>query len=290
MTSRAMRIDAHQHYWSVAYDDYGWLQPTAALRPIHRDFAPHDLRPWLDRAGIDATVLVQAAPSEAETQRLLGCAAQPASRVAGVVGWCDLLQPRAPERIEQLARESPLLKGLRPMLQDLPDPRWVLQPQLRPALRAMVDHGLVFDALVKGDAQLQALCEFAPAHPALTIVLDHAGKPPIATGPIDRWAAAIALLAQLPNVWCKLSGLITEAGADWSAARLQPWVDVLVDRFGPRRLIWGSDWPVLNLAGDYAAWWQASEQLLRTLAAAERDAVFGLNAVRCYRLPAPPTR
>lgn len=236
MKTPAMRIDAHQHYWSIAYDDYGWLQPNAALRPIHRDFAPNDLKPWLNGAGIDATVLVQAAPSEAETRRLLRCAAEPASRVAGVVGWCDLLHPRAPQRIEQLARESPLLRGLRPMLQDVPDPRWVLQPKLQPALRAMVACGLILDALVKGDAQLQALCEFAPAHPSLTIVLDHAGKPPIATGPMDRWGAAIARLADMPNVWCKLSGLVTEAGQDWSAARLQPWVDVLLRHFGPQRL------------------------------------------------------
>jgi L-fuconolactonase len=176
------------------------------------------------------------------------------------------------------------------MLQDLSDPRWMLQPALQPALDAMGTHGLVFDALVKGQPQLQALCEFVAAQPALTIVLDHAGKPPIASGALDDWAAIVAELAGAPDVWCKLSGLVTEAGPHWGVANLQPWVDVLLACFGPQRVIWGSDWPVLTLAADYGAWLGASEQVLRGLTPSERDAVFGLNAMRCYGLNAPPSR
>jgi len=289
MTTRAPRIDAHQHYWSLAHGDYGWLQPTPALHAIYRDFDPRDLHPLLDAAGIDATVLVQAAPSHDETHRLLALASLPAHRVAGVVGWCDLLHAQAPQRIERLAQHE-RLKGLRPMLQDLPDPRWVLQPALRPALHAMAAHGLVFDALVKGGAQLRALCEFVATQPALTIVLDHAGKPPIASGALEDWAATVGELARAPNARYKLSGLVTEAATHWRVDQLQPWVDVLLERFGPQRLIWGSDWPVLTLAADYAAWVQASDQLLQRLAAPERDAIFGLNAMRCYRLSVPPLR
>jgi L-fuconolactonase len=281
--ARAPRIDAHQHYWSVAHRDYGWLQPTPELRPIYRDFGPADLHPHLDAAGIDATVLVQAAPSEAETWRLLQLAAAPGSRVAGVVGWCDLLDADAPQRIAQLAAQ-PLLKGLRPMLQDLDDPRWILQRALQPALQAMVRHGLVFDALVKGAAQLDALCEFAAEHGALRIVLDHGAKPPLACGDLAAWRAGISRLARAPNVYCKLSGLVTEAGAGWRVAGLRDGVEHLLAEFGAPRLLWGSDWPVLNLAADYHAWWRASGELLGSLNAAQREQVFGRNAVQCYGL------
>ena len=283
MTAAALRIDAHQHYWSVAHSDYGWLQPVPALAPIYRDFGPRDLHPCLDAAGIDATVLVQAAPSEAETGRLLELASAPDSRVAGVVGWCEWLRPDAPQRIQRLAAQ-PLLKGLRPMLQDLDDARWMLQAGLQPALQQMVRHGLVFDALIKGSAQLDALCEFAALHRMLTIVLDHGAKPPIAEGARAAWTAGISRLARCSNVWCKLSGLVTEAGAGWTAESLRPWVDHLLAEFGPQRLLWGSDWPVLNLAGSYARWWQASAELLQPLSATQRDQVLGANAVRCYRL------
>ena len=287
MSTPVPRIDAHQHYWSLAHRDYGWLQPSPALRAIYRDFGPADLHPHLAAAGIDATVLVQAAPSEAETWRLLRLAAAPGSRVAGVVGWCDLLDADAPQRIALLAAQ-PLLKGLRPMLQDLDDPRWMLQPALQPALQAMQRHGLVFDALVKGAAQLDALCEFAAERGALRIVLDHGAKPPIAGGDLAEWRAGIARLARSGNVCCKLSGLITEAGVDWGVEDLRPCVQHLLTEFGARRLLWGSDWPVLSLAADYGAWWRTSGALLADLSAAQRDQVFGLNAARCYGLQIEP--
>jgi L-fuconolactonase len=281
--ARAPRIDAHQHYWSLAHRDYGWLQPTPELRPIYRDFGLADLQPHLDAAGIDATVLVQAAPSEAETWRLLQLAAAPGSRVAGVVGWCDLLHVDAPQSIARLAAQ-PLLKGLRPMLQDLDDARWMLQDALQPALRAMVRHGLVFDALVKGPAQLDALCDFAAAHGTLRIVLDHGAKPPLGGGDLAAWRADISRLARSENVCCKLSGLVTEASADWCVEDLRPCVEHLLAEFGAPRLLWGSDWPVLKLASDYGLWWRASNELLRHLSAAQREQIFGRNAMQCYGL------
>jgi L-fuconolactonase len=276
----ALHIDAHQHYWSLAHHDYGWLEDTPALRPIYRDFGPADLAPLLDGAGVDATVLVQAAPSEAETWRLLALAAQPGSRVRAVVGWTDLAAPDAPARIRRLAQET-LLKGLRPMLQDIAEPDWILGPALRPAIQAMTDAGLRLDLLVKPH-QLEAALAFARAHPMLPMVIDHAAKPDIAGGAFQPWASWIARFAAETSVHCKLSGLATEAGPGWDVHRLQPWVEHLLRHFGPARLMWGSDWPVLNLAGGYLQWHAVSDQLLAALSAADRACIQGANAAEFY--------
>lgn len=275
-----LRIDAHQHYWFIAHRDYGWLADTPALHPIYRDFGPEDLAPLLERAGLDGTVLVQAAPSEAETWRLLALAAQPASRVRAVVGWTDLAAPDAPARIRRLAQE-PLLKGLRPMLQDIADPAWILEPGLQPAIEAMTEAGLCLDLLIKPH-QLEAALAFARTHPSLRMVIDHAAKPHIAYRAFEPWATQMARFAAETQVCCKLSGLATEAGAGWDAARLRPYVDHLLQHFGPARLMWGSDWPVLNLAGDYLQWHAVSDELLGALSEAERAGIRGANAAAFY--------
>ena len=274
------RIDAHQHYWSLTHRDYGWLADTPALHPIYRDFGPEDLAPLLDQAGIDGTVLVQAAPSEAETWRLLALAGQPRSRVRAVVGWTDLAAPHAPARIRRLAQE-PLLKGLRPMLQDIPDPAWILDARLQPAIDTLAELGLCLDLLIKPH-QLDAALAFARARPSLRMVIDHAAKPAIAHRAFEPWAAQMARFAAETPVCCKLSGLATEAGAGWDAAVLRPYVDHLLQHFGPERLMWGSDWPVLNLAGDYLQWHAVSDQLLVALSAADRARVRGANAAEFY--------
>ena len=253
---------------------------TPALRPIYRDFGPAELAPLLDRAGIDGTVLVQAAPSEAETWRLLTLAAQPASRVRAVVGWTDLAAPDAPARICRLAQE-PLLKGLRPMLQDIHDPEWILQPRLLPAIEAMTDTGLRLDLLIRPH-QLEAALAFARAHPQLPMVIDHAAKPDIAGRSFEPWATCMARFAGQTQVRCKLSGLATEAGPGWNAASLRPYADHLLRHFGPARLLWGSDWPVLNLAGDYLRWDAVTSQLLEGLSAGEEAGVRGGNAAAFY--------
>jgi len=275
-----LRIDAHQHYWSLAHRDYGWLEDTTALHPIYRDFGPEDLAPLLDSAGIDATVLVQAAPSEAETWRLLALATQPASRVRAVVGWADLAAPDAPARIHRLAQE-PLLKGLRPMLQDIPDPAWILDARLRPAIDTMAELGLRLDLLIKPQ-QLDAALAFARAHPSLRMVIDHAAKPVIAQSAFEPWATQMARFAAETPVCCKLSGLATEAGAGWDASVLRPYVDHLLRHFGPERLMWGSDWPVLNLAGDYLQWHAVADQSLAALSATDQARIRGANAAAFY--------
>lgn len=272
-----MRIDAHQHFWRTARADYGWLTPASG--PLWRDFMPEDLAPLLARHGIDRTILVQAAPTEAETLFLLEVAAR-SDLVAGVVGWTDLRAADAEARIGQLAG-LPKLRGLRPMVQDIADDGWIARPDLAPALAAMARHGLVFDALVL-PRHLAPLLAMVERHPELTVVIDHGAKPAIAAGALGPWRAEMALLAARPNTTCKLSGLVTEAGPGWSIADLRPVVDHLLSTFGPARLIWGSDWPVVTLAASYDRWHETARELCAPLSASERDAIFGGNAARIY--------
>ena len=272
-----MRIDAHHHLWTLARGDYGWLTP--ALAPIYRDFGLADLAPHLAAAGIEGTILVQAAATEAETMFLLDIA-ESSDVVRGVVGWTDFDAADAAARIDALAARS-LLVGLRPMVQDIADDDWLLGPALAPLLTAMARNGLVFDALVL-PRHLPRLLQIVGRHPDLTFVLDHCGKPRLATGEIATWQRDIALLAQHPNIVCKVSGLVTEAALDWKIADLRQAVDHVVACFGPQRLLWGSDWPVVDLAGGYAGWFAAAETLLADLSPREKAAIFGGNAARIY--------
>lgn len=272
-----MKIDAHQHYWRIARGDYGWLTP--ALAPIYRDFGPDDLVPSLRKHGIAATILVQAAPTQAETAYLLDlAAAQPT--VAGVVGWTDLAAADAPAQIEALA-ENPLLVALRPMLHDLPDDRWLLQPALAPSLAAMQSANLIFDALIK-PRHIPVIDTVAMRNPGLRIIVDHGAKPDIGARRLDPWKSAMTKLARHSNISVKMSGLVTEARPDWAFGDLVPFVRHLLETFGADRMVWGSDWPVLLLAGDYDRWRATSENLLAHLAASDREAIFGGNAARIY--------
>ena len=272
-----MRIDAHQHFWQLAARAGGW--PPPSLAAIYRDFAPDDLAPLLAEHGVAGTVLVQSLPSEADTDWLLALAER-AGFIRAVVGWTDLLAPDAPGAIARLASNTKL-KGLRPMLQDLDDEQWIANPALAPGLRAMAEHGLRFDALVL-PRHLPALLQCARDYPALSIVIDHAAKPPIADASFGRWREDMAQLAALPNVHCKLSGMVTEAKQDWNVDDLRPYVSHVLEVFGAQRVIWGSDWPVVDLAGGYGAWLAASETLLAHLGQQDRNDIFGLNACRFY--------
>ncbi len=272
-----MRIDAHQHCWQLAARAGSW--PPPSLAAIYRDFAPEDLAPLLAEHGVTGTVLVQSLPSEADTDWLLALAER-AGFIRAVVGWTDLLAPDAPAAIARLASNRKL-KGLRPMLQDIDDERWIANPALAPALNAMVEHGLRLDALVL-PRHLPALLQCARDYPLLAIVIDHAAKPPIADAAFGDWREQMAQLAALPNVHCKLSGLVTEAKPDWSVDDLRPYVSHVLEVFGAQRVIWGSDWPVVDLAGGYGAWLAASESLLAHLGQQDRNDIFGLNACRFY--------
>ena len=281
------RIDAHQHYWQIG--DRAGCWPPPELNAIHRDFGPADLAPELDAARISGTVLVQSLPTENDTRFLLDLAARTPT-VCAVVGWVDMKAADAATKIAAFAAH-PKARGLRPMLQDLPDDAWIDDRILDGAVAAMIDHDLRFDALVT-PRHLDALYEFARRYPDLRIVVDHGAKPHIATKEVEPWLSAMTRLALLPNVHCKLSGLWTEAGgvADEDALRssVRPYVRAVTELFGARRLMWGSDWPVLRLAsgsGGYGAWLAACEDdCTRFLGADAVPAVFGGNAYMFYRV------
>lgn len=272
-----MMIDAHQHFWQLSRGDYGWLTPEAGL--IYRDFGPDDLRPILAQHRIARTILVQAAPTIGETEFMLDLAAR-TPFVAGVVGWVDFTAADARDRIEALA-QNPLLVGLRPMVQDISDDDWLLRDDLAPAIAAMIAHDLVFDALVLV-CHLPRLARFVERYPDLRVVIDHGAKPHIRDRGFAPWQQAIAPLAANPRVVCKLSGLVTEASADWTADDVRPYCDELLRLFGPERLLWGSDWPVVNLAGGYDRWREVAWASLAGLTSTERDAVLGGNAEKLY--------
>ena len=277
-----IRVDAHHHVWRLARGDYGWLQPTLRLAPIYRDFAVDDVRPLLAAAGIDATVLVQAAPTIAETRYLFDVAAASRGLVRGVVGWVDLAAPDATTALSALAA-NPLLKGIRPMLHDLDDPAWILRPDVAPALSALPELGLRFDALVK-PRELKPLLAMLERHHDLAVVVDHCAKPDIAAGAWQPWADDLATIAANSAACCKLSGLVTEAGDSHTTDMLRRYVDHVVECFGSERVLWGSDWPVVTLAASYAAWSGAADALLAGLSETDRAAIRGGNAQRFYGL------
>lgn len=275
-----MRLDTHQHFWELANSFTLW--PTPDLKAIHRDYRPDDLRSHLAGARIDGTILVQAAPSVEETEYCLELA-QEFDFVKGVVGWIDFEAADVVDQLGWLA-SNPYLKGLRPMVQSIDETNWLLKPEFAPAFDAMLEWGLVLEGLVLPH-QLAQLDSLARRYPDLLIVLNHAGKPPIASrhhGQSDEWYHAIAILAENRNVHCKLSGLWTEANGNTSTDFVRPWVTHLLGTFGPGRLIWGSDWPVLELAGTYGDWLSQSEALLSHLSQTERAAIFGGNGKQVY--------
>jgi len=276
-----MRIDSHQHFWRLSRGDYGWLTPELGI--IYRDFAPDDLRPILQRHKIDATIIVQAAPTISETEFMLDIARR-ADFVKGVVGWADFEAKDAPDVIGRLSARDHLV-GLRPMIQDIPDPDWMLRPGLEPAIAEMERGHLRFDALLK-PPHLAPFQKFLRKYPNLPIVVDHGAKPEIRSDGFAAWAPAMREIARDERVFCKISGLITEAKSDWKIDDLRSYIDHLVASFGASRLMWGSDWPVANLAGGYDRWMEASVACLAALSGDERAAIFGGTAARFYGVPA----
>ncbi|WP_420136608.1 amidohydrolase family protein [Sphingomonas sp.] len=268
-------IDAHQHFWSLETPGHEW--PTDAEARIHRDFGPPDLAAAATGLPLEATVLVQSQPTNADTDWMLTLADR-TPLIAAVVGWVDLAAAEAPNRISALAAH-PKLRGLRPMLQSIKETDWLLRPELAPGLAALCDHGLCLDALVQ-PRHLPMLDHFAERWPDLPIVIDHAAKPYAAAGTLDPWRADIAALAER-GLWCKLSGLRTEQAQGQAAELLQPYVDHLVSCFG-ERLMWGSDWPVLLLSGDTYPQWVETAVRLSGLSGAARERLFAGAAADFY--------
>lgn len=268
-------IDAHQHIWKLGQNGCTW--PTEEEASIHRDYGLDDFRRKALPHGVRATVLVQSQEDDRDTDWLLDVAAND-DLIGGVVGWTDLAAPAAPRRIAELARK-PKLVGLRPMVQHR-DADWYDDPALAAGYRAMAINVLALDALVRV-RHLPALDRVAGRYPELHIVIDHAAKPEVGRpGGFDRWHSAIAPLAERANVYCKLSGLLTECGTTPAEATV-PYAEAVLSLFGPDRVMWGSDWPVLELVSRYGEWLGMAKQLVPEPAHA---AVFGGTAARFYGL------
>lgn len=273
------RIDAHVHLWDPARGDYGWLTPD--VPKLYRRFGHTDVKPLLDAGNVQGVVLIQAAPSVAETQYLLAIA-DSVPWILGVVGWVDFDAADAIDTISKLAR-NPKLVGIRPMLQDIADPNWILHPRRTLVLEAIQRQQLVFDALVR-TVHLDAIAQLAASHPQLNIVVDHAAKPSIGSRRDTSWVTGMQRISQYPNVACKLSGLLTELVPGTATERIDGFATLLLSTFAPHRVIWGSDWPVLTTAGTYAEWLGLSQRCLSRLEPDDFHSVMAGNAIRTYRL------
>ncbi len=279
-----MTVDAHVHIWDITggkfHVEYGWLTNTSDV--LYRTYTLDDLEPQLAEFDVGALVLVQAADSLAETRALLD-AAERAPRPAAVVGWLPLEDPA--RTAAELERRHPNLVGVRHLIHNDPDPKWLLRPEVSESLSLLADAGLVFDAVAERPDLVALLPEVAARHPSLTLVLDHLGKPPIAEQGWQPWADLLAEVAALPNVVAKLSGLATVSTPGFTAADWQPYVDHALSLFGPERVLAGGDWPFTLTAASYRTVWQTTLDTLTALSAAERAAVLVDTARRIYQLP-----
>jgi L-fuconolactonase len=274
-----MVIDAHQHFWNLETGHYPWLTEEAG--PIYRTFAPEELIPQLSAAGVERTVLVQAADSYEDTDAMLA-QADAYDFVGAVVGWVPLNRPgEAAEAIERY-RRHPRFAGVRHLIHDDPDPDWVVQDSVVEGLGLLADAGLTFDVVSVLPRHLEHVPVLAERIPGLRMVIDHLSKPPIKEKGWEPWASLIARAAEHPNVHAKVSGLNTAADAGtWTAEDLRPYVEHAIEVFGPERLMFGSDWPVAILAGDYAKVWAETGKLLPADA---RAAILGGTAARFYQI------
>jgi len=282
-------VDAHHHLLDPARTEYPWLTPDHAA--IDRRFGPEDLAPELAAAGIDRTILVQTVSSLDETREFLSTALT-VRFIAGVVGWVDLTDPAASEVIRGF-RAGPGgggLVGIRHQVHDEPDPDWLSRPDVRRGLQAVEAAGLAYDLLIRS-RELPSALAVARERPGLRCVIDHLAKPPIRSGATEPWASLLRPFGELPNVWCKLSGLVTEAEpVTWRVDDLARFVDIALGIFGPTRLMFGSDWPACLLAASYGEVVSTARELTADLSSAERDAIFGGAAERAYGLSVAPDR
>lgn len=272
-------VDSHQHFWRLERGDYDWLGPELIL--LYRDFEPEQLQAELATSPVRQTIVVQAAATVAETVYLLQLAEQKPF-IEGVVGWIDMESTGAVDTLRRLAENS-YFKGIRPMIQDIDDPQWMLKPQLAPVFEALISQGLSFDALVK-PRHLPNLATLMARYPGLDTVIDHGAKPDIAGQGFEPWAGQMAEIATNSSVYCKLSGLLAEAGDGAGIDELAPYMQHLLECFGAERLMWGSDWPVLNQVCNYANWLAITEEFLHPCNAEEKTRIMAGSATQFYRL------
>ncbi|MCL4187574.1 MAG: amidohydrolase family protein [Rhodobacteraceae bacterium] len=277
-----MQIDAHQHYWHPARGDYDWMPKDDPV--LARPYGPADLAPHLAAHGIGGTVLVQAAATVGETEYMLGIA-DATEHVKAVVGWIDFERPDQRATLARLARH-PKFRGVRPMIQDIPDDGWMLREDVQWGFRAVAELGLSFDALGFPRHLANFLTIFR-RHPDLRVVVDHCMKPQIRHhGPeaFAAWAEGMARIAGETGAFCKFSALVTEASPGWTVDDLAPYAEHVLAVFGPERVMWGSDWPVCRLRAEYGVWRAAAEALTAVLSPVSRARVFGGTAAAFYRL------
>lgn len=275
-------VDAHQHFWNPGQVEYSWLTPD--LGPIYRVFDETELEPQLAAAGVDRTVLVQSADNVADTDAMFAVADR-WPRVAGIVGWVPLDRPD--QALDQIDRRSqdPRFVGVRHLIHTEADPDWVIRDEVRPGLALLAQRGLSFDVVAVLPRHLELVPVLAERHPDLRLVIDHLAKPPIADAGWEPWAGLLARAASYPNVFAKISGLNTAANPEtWTASDLRPYVEHALGLFGPERLMYGGDWPIAILAGDYAQVWRETNVLLQQLSPSERDRILGGTATEFYRL------
>ena len=280
-----MIIDSHQHFWQVGRYDYPWMNPD--LGALYRDYLPETLQPILKECGVAKTILVQASNSLAETDWLLSLADRHRF-IAGVVGWVDLTYPGIAQDLEVFTAD-PNFKGVRHLVESEPADDWLAQPEVLRGLQILEKQNLSYDLLVH-NRHLKHVKTVAETCPELRLVVDHMAKPPIGRGSQDEiaeWAGALREVAAYPNVWCKLSGLVTEANrTSWRVEDLRPFVEQALESFGPERIMFGSDWPVCLLAAAYVEVLDAFQFLLHKLSEEERAMIFSGNATKFYRLEA----
>ena len=280
----ADRIDAHHHLWRYDAEHYGWIDDR--MSALRRDYLAAEFGGELKSEHITGSVLVQVQQSLEETDWLLSQASA-SEWIRGVVGWAPISSPEFPGILRRLCHQDKL-RGLRHIVQDEPDERFILRPDFNRGIAAMTGSGLVYEILIY-ERHLPLAIEFVSRHPGQVFVLDHLAKPRVRERELDPWRARLTELARHENVWCKLSGLVTEADWQrWTVNDLHPYFNVALDAFGPRRLMAGSDWPVCLLASSYARWWETVHELLGQLSEEDRDAILGKNAVEVYRLQSRP--
>lgn len=277
-----MRIDAHQHFWRYSPEEYDWIDDS--MRVLRRDFLPSELRPELEAAGFDACIAVQARQTPEETRWLLALADEHPF-IAGVVGWVDLGAEDVRDQLDALSK-NPKLVGVRHVVQAEPDDRFLLRPDFLRGVAALQEFNLTYDILIF-PRHLPVAIEFASRFPNQRFVLDHLAKPFIKAQTIEPWARHIRELAKSPNVFCKLSGMVTEADwQSWKPEHFQPYLETTLEAFGPDRLMIGSDWPVCNVAGPYRQVISLVRDFIERYAPEAREKVLGSNAQRFWHLPA----
>jgi L-fuconolactonase len=275
-----MKIDAHHHFWSYDPVEYGWIDDS--MRAIRRDFLPEHLKAEIAAVGVDGVISVQARQSLAETQWLLDFARQH-DFIKGVVGWVELVSPKAGAELERCAM-NPKFKSVRHVVQGEPDENFILRDDFNRGIRELRQFNLAYDILIF-ERHLPQTIQFVDAHPEQVFVLDHIAKPRIKADAFEPWQTNLRELAKRPNVYCKASGLVTEADfATWTEAQMQRYFDAALAAFGPRRLMFGSDWPVCLVACGYARWHQLVSGWISKLSPSEQARILGGTAMEAYRL------